>query len=291
MIVALSNTRLKAQVSVEGAELVRLQDEQGHDLLWDGNPAFWTGRSPLLFPIVGRVRNDRIRVHGSEYELPRHGFARTSRFEVIEAQSSQCVFRLNSDESTLKRYPFPFQLDVAYTIEECTLSVTASATNTGHSTMPVSFGFHPAFRWPLPYGAPREAHEIRFEHGESAPVRRPVEGLLSHQAAQSPVEGRRLALSDSLFVADAIVFDQLKSRSVVYGAVGGGSIHVAFPNMPHLGVWTKPGAGFICIEPWQGHADPENFAGDITKKPGIVLVQPGATKAFTMSITINNAGF
>jgi galactose mutarotase-like enzyme len=97
-------------------------------------------------------------------------------------------------------------------------------------------------------------------------------------------------LRDSLFVTDAIVFDQLRSRSVSYGGPGSGSIHVRFPDMPHLGIWTKPGAGFICIEPWQGHADPEGFEGELAGKPGIVLVQPGETETFTMSITINSAG-
>ncbi len=290
MIVTLSSPHLKAQVSADGAELVRLQDEQERDLLWNGDPAFWTGRSPLLFPIIGRVRNDRIRVNGSEHELPKHGFARISRFEAVEAHPNRCQFRLASDETTLNQYPFPFRLDVAYAIEAATLTITASATNTGASAMPVSFGFHPAFLWPLPYGAPREAHEIRFEHDEPAPIRRPVDGLLSHQAEASPVQDRKLALHDSLFAADAIVFDQLKSRSVVYGAPGSGSIHVGFPEMPHLGVWTKPGSGFICIEPWQGHADPEGFEGELASKPGIVLIQPGGTRNFTMTITIDSAG-
>jgi galactose mutarotase-like enzyme len=290
MIVTLSSPRLQAQVSADGAELVRLQDEQGRDLLWNGDPAFWTGRSPLLFPIVGRVRNDRIRVNGSEHELPKHGFARTSRFEAVEAHPTRCVFRLVSDETTLRQYPFPFRLDVAYAIEAGTLTMTASATSTGDAAMPVSFGFHPAFRWPLPYGAPREAHEIQFEHDEPAQIRRPVDGLLSSQADPSPIQGRTLALQDSLFVADAIVLDRLKSRSVVYGAPGSGSIHVGFPEMPHLGIWTKPGSGFICIEPWQGHADPEGFEGELASKPGTLLVQPGETKTFTMTITIDSEG-
>src|SRR3712207_6078673 len=116
MTVTISSSRLQAQLSSNGAELVRLQDEQGRDLLWDGDPAFWTGRSPLLFPIVGRVRGDRIRIAGAEYALPKHGFARLSRFQVDEAGQSQCRFRLCSDETTLKQYPFPFQLDVSYAI-------------------------------------------------------------------------------------------------------------------------------------------------------------------------------
>src|SRR5215212_9901715 len=110
MSVSISSPHLQAQVSENGAELVRLQDEQGRDLLWDGDPAFWTGRSPLLFPVVGRVHDDRILVDGGTYDLPKHGFARNSRFEIVDARPTQCTFRLISSEATLKRYPYPFRL-------------------------------------------------------------------------------------------------------------------------------------------------------------------------------------
>lgn len=290
MSVTISSPRLRAQVSKKGAELVRLQDEQGRDLLWDGNPAFWTGRSPLLFPVVGRVRNDRIQVEGSEYGLPKHGFARTALFEIREADPAQCRFGLGSDEATLRQYPFPFELDVTYRIEDARLMITASVINTGPAIMPTSFGFHPAFRWPLPYGSPRDMHAIRFEHEETAPIRRPVDGLISRHVEESPVQGRMLRLRDRLFEMDALVFDQLESRSVTYGAPDGGSIRVDFPDMPHLGIWTKPGAGFICIEPWQGHADPEAFDGELAAKPGIVFIQPGEMRSFTMAITVSSAG-
>lgn len=286
MSVVVSSPQLRAEVSADGAELVRLQDEQGHDWLWNGDPAFWTGRSPLLFPIVGRVRNDRIHINGMQYELPRHGFARTSRFEVEEANPSQCCLRLCSSESTLQRYPFPFQLDMTYAVEGTALSITAAVTNTGSSGMPVSFGFHPAFRWPLPYDAPRDAHEIRFEQEETAPIRRPLEGLIKREAEPTPVQGRTLTLSDNLFETDALVFDQLASRSVEYGARGGASLRVDFPDMPHLGIWTKPGAGFICIEPWQGYADPQDFVGEFSDKPGIVSIRPGDVRRFAITMTV-----
>ena len=290
MSVTISSPRLRAEVSEKGAELVRLQDELDRDLLWDGDPAFWAGRSPLLFPIVGRVRGDRIQVDGVEYALPKHGFARLSRFQVDEASPSQCRFRLCSDETTLKQYPFPFQLDVSYQVDGATLTITASVTNTGPTDLPASFGFHPAFRWPLPFGAPREAHAIRFESEETAPIRRPVDGLISRDVEMSPVSGQTLSLRDSHFEADALVFDRLVSKSVIYGAPNGGSVRIDFPGMPHLGVWTKPGAGFICIEPWQGHADPEGFDGEFSAKPGIVLIPPGRTRDFKVGITVSQSG-
>lgn len=289
MDVTIASAGLQAQISMMGAELVRLQDKQGRDFLWDGDPAYWTGRSPLLFPVVGRVSNDTIRVDEREYNLPRHGFARVSHFAIVESEASRCLLRLSFNETTLKQFPYPFQLEVEYGIEATTLSITASVLNNGSAAMPVSFGFHPAFRWPLPFGASRDAHFIRFEHEELAPIRRPVNGLISQVPETSPVHGRTLELCDELFAKDALVFDSLQSRSVIYSAPNSGSIRVDFPDLPHLGVWTKPGSGFICIEPWQGFADPEGFQGDLTAKPGIVLIEPGSKRDFAMTITVSEA--
>jgi galactose mutarotase-like enzyme len=291
VLITLSNPTLTAQISALGAELVVLRDEEGRDLLWNGDPAFWTGRSPLLFPIVGRVRDDRIRVGGVEYPIKPHGFARTSPFEVIEATDTICRLRLGSDASTRAQYPFDFRLEVTYRLDEATLAVSASVLNEGPREMPASFGFHPAFRWPLPYGGAREAHEIRFEAPETAPIRRPQsDGLLALAPEATPVKGDRLPLHDGLFRNGALVFDSLASRSVRYGVPGKRSLTVSFPDMPHLGIWTKPGAGFVCIEPWQGHADPEGFEGELAEKPGIVLIPAGDARSFRMKIKSEQIG-
>jgi galactose mutarotase-like enzyme len=280
--VSISDSMLSAQVSALGAELIRLQDRAGSDLLWDGDPAFWTGRSPLLFPIVGEAMGNRIRVAGREYGIGRHGFARTSMFALLSSEAARCTWRLEASETTRRQYPFEFRLDVTYRIEAAALHMTAEVTNTGGIAMPASFGFHPALRWPLPYGKPRAAHEIVFDRDEPAPVRRPVDGLLSAETWPSPVRARRLALHDGLFENGALVFDRLESRGVVYGD----AVRVSFPAMPHLGIWTKPGAGFVCIEPWQGHASPEGFDGELASKPGMVSIAPAATRAFGMSIGV-----
>jgi galactose mutarotase-like enzyme len=159
----------------------------------------------------------------------------------------------------------------------------ARVTNTGAAVMPASFGFHPALRWPLPYGKPRAAHEIVFERAEPAPIRRPIDGLLSAAQFATPVRDRHLLLHDDLFEDGALVFDTLASRSVLYGE----AIRVDFPRMPHLGIWTKPGAGYVCIEPWQGHASPEGFDGELADKPGVIAITPGATESFGMSIGVS----
>ena len=281
-IVSISTGALRAEISATGAELVRLQDGSGADLLWDGDPAVWTGRSPLLFPIVGEVTGNRLKVAGGTYEIGRHGFARTSTFALVRSDAASCTWRLESSEATRRQYPFEFRLDVTYRIEGATLHMEARATNTGAAVMPASFGFHPALRWPLPYGKPRAAHEIVFEQDEPTPIRRPIDGLLSAAQFPTPVRDRHLLLHDDLFEEGALVFDTLASRSVVYGD----AVRVAFPHMPHLGIWTRPGAGYVCIEPWQGHASPEGFDGELADKPGVIAITPGATESFAMSITL-----
>lgn len=280
--IVISNAALSACISPLGAELVRLQDGGGSDLLWSGDPAVWNGRSPLLFPIVGEAKDNRIRVAGAEYEIGRHGFARTSRFVLVSSGAAHCTWRLETSEATRRQYPFRFRLDVTYRIEAAALHMTAEVTNVDDRVMPSAFGFHPALRWPLPYGKARAAHEIVFDRDEPAPIRRPVDGLLSLARTPTPVRDRRLMLHDGLFEDGAIVFDTLASRSLVYGD----ALRVSFPRMPHLGIWTKPGAGYVCIEPWQGHASPEDFDGELADKPGMVAIMPGATESFAMSIAL-----
>ncbi len=167
------------------------------------------------------------------------------------------------------------------------LTMTATVGNPGDRPLPAGFGFHPALRWPLPYGRPRERHRLTFEQGEPAPIRRiDTRGLLRPDGLPTPVDGRELVLEDGLFEDDAIIFDRLGSRKLTYGADQGPRLEIAFPDTPWLGVWTKPGAGYICVEPWHGIADPEGFHGDFRDKPGVFEVAPGESRSFGMSITL-----
>lgn len=286
MLVTLSNPHLEVQISPLGAELVRLRDEKGQDLLWDGDPAFWTGRSPLLFPIVGRLRDDRVRIDGHVYSMKQHGFARTSLFQVVDAAPEICRLRLSASDTTREQYPFDFRLDMTYRLDGARLIMTASVLNQEERPIPVSFGFHPALRWPLPFGGGREAHEIHFEAEEPSSLCTLSDGLIGEGSRPTPVQGNRLPLHDDLFQDGALVFTKLVSRAVRYGVPGRPFITVSFPDMPHLGIWTKPGAGYVCIEPWQGYASPVGFKGELKDKPGIVMISPGETRAFGMEIAI-----
>jgi galactose mutarotase-like enzyme len=285
--ISLRSAELSAEVNPLGAQLSVLRDADGHDLLWNGDPAVWAGRAPLLFPIVGTLAGGSYRLGSKSYPLPRHGFARGSQFDVVAATSSRATFRLNADEVTAQVYPFRFQLDVDFALNGATLSVISSVRNTGQEQMPASIGYHPGFRWPLPYGEPRADHFIEFAVDEGPSIRRlDADGLLSPQRHPTPLSHRRLALDDALFRDDVVIFDEIHSRSVSYGAGKGPRIRVSYPDAHYLGVWTRPGAPFICIEPWQGIADEAGFSGDFRNKLGVFTLPPGAVQSLTMQITL-----
>jgi galactose mutarotase-like enzyme len=288
--VSLNSEDLGAEINPLGAQLSTLRDRAGHDLLWDGDPSVWAGRAPLLFPIVGVLAGGRYRLGSNIYQLPRHGFARGKLFETLSSTSATAVFRLKADEDTLKVYPFRFELEVRFELKGPTISVTSFVRNTGGEEMPASFGYHPALRWPLPFARARPSHFIEFEDDEPAPIRRlDSDGLLTPKRHPTPVSRRRLALADALFQDDVIIFDDIRSHSAAYGAEDGPRIRVDFPDAPYLGIWTKPGANFICIEPWHGVADPEGFGGDFRAKPGTFTVAPGAERQIRMAVTLLEA--
>jgi galactose mutarotase-like enzyme len=288
--ISLCSGDLTAQIDPLGAQLSALRDRTGRDLLWNGDPAVWAGRAPVLFPIVGTLAGGSYRIGSEIYHLPRHGFARGRHFETVRADSTAATLRLRSDEATLKVYPFRFELDLMFALQGATLSVTADVRNTGGEQMPASFGFHPAFRWPLPYSQARASHFVEFANDEPAPVRRlGADGLLTPTLHPTPISQRRLSLTDELFKEDVVIFDEIRSPSVTYGADTGPRIRLGYSNAPCLGIWSKPHANFICLEPWHGIADPAGFAGDFRAKPGVFTVVPGGSFAVKMAISLIDA--
>ncbi|RTL61173.1 MAG: aldose 1-epimerase family protein [Hyphomicrobiales bacterium] len=285
--VTIASSALTAKIAARGAELVALDTAQGQPLLWHGDPAWWSGRAPLLFPIVGRLPGDKALIDGASYDLPQHGFARGSTFTLVSGDASFCCYELVSTPELMARYPRDFALRVAYEISGASLRVTATVINRDARPMPFSFGYHPAFRWPLASGAERSGHCLVFGDDETAPIHRPDDGLLSAWTEASPVIDRRIALSDALFDKGALIFTQPRSRRVTYQGPDGTRLTVAFDGMPHLGIWTKPGAPFVCIEPWQGYAAPVGFAGELATKPGIVILPPSASAGYSMTIAVS----
>jgi galactose mutarotase-like enzyme len=285
--VVLRSAALAAEIDPLGAQLSALRDRDGRDLLWEGNPSVWAGRAPLLFPIVGVLAGGAYRWRNATYRLPRHGFARGSLFRVDASTTDTAVMTLAANEDTLRVYPFNFELTVHFELAAARLSVTTTIRNRGSEEMPASFGYHPGLRWPLPFGRPRAAHFIEFEREEFAPIRRiDAAGLLTAERHATPVTHRRLLLKDELFQDDVMIFEHIESRSVLYGCDTGPRVRVSFPDAPYLGIWTKPGAGFICIEPWHGVTDTAGFTGDFGDKAGVFILPGGGSLATTMAIAL-----
>lgn len=281
----LSSASLSAVVDSQGAELQSLRRSDGLELLWQANPAVWARHAPHLFPIVGRLRDDHYIHDGRRYRLTQHGFARDSTFELVEHTPHRCTLLLRDSSATREHYPFAFELRITHALEGTTLTVIYTVRNPSDGELFVSLGAHPAFNWPLVPGNARSAHTIAFPHAEALPVRRLHGGLMSDIVFDTPVRDSMLHLRDELFTDDVIIFDRLQSRSLMYGAPGGPQLHIDFADFPHLGLWTKPGAGFICIEPWQGHACPQDFDGEFARQPGVARIAPRSERNWSYSIS------
>ncbi len=267
-----------------GAELQSFGWE-GHELLWDGDPAWWARRAPLLFPVIGGVAGGEVRVGGRAFPMPKHGFARDLVWEVLEATGARCELRLREDGTTRAHYPFAFDLRFIATLDDSGLRMEARLSNPGEVPLPAQFGFHPAFRWPLFPGDLREAHGLEFNAREPGPLRRLEGDLLGPELRPSPVVGKRLELNDTCFAADALIWERPASRGLRYGVPGCPRLRVTW-EAPTFACWTKPGAPFLCLEPWQGLADPVGFTGELGERPGALLLRPGKAAAWSMALGV-----
>ncbi|GCE90758.1 LacX protein [Komagataeibacter diospyri] len=266
--------QLAASVRAHGAELCALR-AGGRDLLWGGGDP-WRRHSPVLFPIVGRLVDDAAWVNGQAYRMTQHGFARDCTFRWLERDETGCRLELSDTDATRKIYPFAFSLVIEYRIEQGRLRVGYCVTNPdAHRVLPASLGAHPAFIWPLAPDMPKDRHIIEFDQPESEGVRRLKDGLLLPDTFPTPVTGRVLHLDESLFAADALIFDQPTSTGLTYCIPGGPGLRLTWEGFPQLGIWMKTGADFLCIEPWHGMASPVGFKGDFSMRPGVFHLQPG----------------
>jgi galactose mutarotase-like enzyme len=282
----LQNDAISATIMADGAELCSLKNSQGLELLWQAGPA-WPRHSPILFPIVGLLKNNEMRHQEKIFPMTQHGFARDRRFEWSERRPKSCTLVLTDDSATRLHFPYAFRLAVTYTVESTHLDVVFEITNTGDEILPASLGGHPAFNWPLLPGLPREAYGISFSHNELEPIRRLKEGLLRDKPEATPIKGNFLALSERLFADDAVILDRPASHTVRYGADRGPSINVSWQGFRQLGIWSKPqGAPFVCIEPWYGFASPSDFDGEFLDKPGIMKLAPAETQILKYRISV-----
>lgn len=286
--IAIHSEILQAAISPDGAELRSLRHASLGEMMWQGHPDTWEKTSPLLFPVIGRVSGDEIRIDGRPYPMPQHGFAQALRFDTNTRTANSCALTASDNEATRASYPFAFTLAVDYTVNDATLTVEAIVHNTGERAMPASFGFHPGFRWPLAAGVAKDRHRLRFDADDIITVARPLHRLLGPSSEMQLPDGV-LPLDEALFERGAIVALAPESRSIRFSTMDEKvAIEVAFEGLAHLAIWMRPGGDFLCIEPWQGHADPHGFTGDFFDKPGLDILDAGGRKRYRMAITFSD---
>ncbi len=289
----------RAKVALRGAEM-KSWSVGGRELIWQGDEKYWADSAPILFPVVGWTR-DGVLVDGRRYPLGLHGFAREQNFVVTRQEADRAVLRLKANPTTRALYPFEFAFYVEYIIQNNVLSIIINVTNEDDKILPYACGLHPGFVWPLPGATPSLPggadlmpggasslpggvwpHFVRFDRDERAevPVIAPG-GLFSTRTRKIPLEGRELALTSGLF-EEALCFLDARSAGLEFfarDAQGGEKpcLRMELENFPHIALWSRPGAPFLCLEAWTGHGDPEGFDGDIFAKPSLRLLKPGET--------------
>lgn len=273
MTTILKNSILTAEIKHFGAELISLKTNLNKEYIWEGNSKFWGKHSPILFPIVGSLKNNSFHHNETEYHLSRHGFARDMEFELIEATENSATFTLQSSAETVKVYPFEFELQIIYTLDKNNLSIAYNVFNKGKSRMPFSIGAHPAFALRNQF----ENYAIAFEKKESLDYYLLENDLTSNKTKKLEVHNKQVPLAYELFEDDALIFKTIKSKSVTILENENPFLRVHFEDFPSLGIWTKMKAPFICIEPWFGYADTTENSGNLFEKEGIQILESNAT--------------
>ena len=287
----LQNDVLKITVAERGAELKSITAlADGTEYLFDSDPTWWKYSSPVLFPIVGKVKDGKYRAEGKDFELGQHGFARTSNFWLVDATENILTFALESNAATLKVYPYKFRLEISFELIGNEIKVGWKVTNVDDKDIYFSIGAHPAICCPIAYRENFEDCYLKFNKPEkSARLLLTADGL-SHERIPT-LDGTELNLTYDLFKGDALIFDDLKSDEVsVCSRKSSKSLTIRAKNFPYWGFWTpaQGGAPFICIEPWHGHADYKDFAGELKDKEGIIKLATNETFQTEMSFIINN---
>ncbi|QYJ68030.1 aldose 1-epimerase family protein [Flavobacterium litorale] len=284
MTYSIKSNCLTATFNTKGAELTSLKNNNNKEYIWEANPQYWGKHSPVLFPIVGVLKNNSYTYNGKTYTLSRHGFARDKVFSVKEQHDDTITFVLAADEATKENYPFNFELQIKYTLAATTLCIDYIVSNKGATTMPFSIGGHPAFALPNNF----KDYSLQFEKQEDLVSTQLQNELLSGIKTPISLKDSILPLNYNLFKNDALIFKQLQSETITILEENKPFLKVAFSDFPHLGIWTKPNYPFLCIEPWQGYADSVNSNGKFIEKEGSIVLAEKATIQKGFSIEILN---
>jgi galactose mutarotase-like enzyme len=285
----LENESIKIVVAAEGAELQSVYHKVYNlEYLWQGDKAVWPRKAPVLFPIVGKLKDNTYTYQGNTYTLPQHGFARDCMFTLVEATSLTCIYRLQHSATSLTIFPFEFELDIIYTIQETTLNIEYRVHNPStNEELFFSIGAHPGFRCPLVEGEIFEDHYLEFESSEKLNRVLLNGGLRSDDTEEVFLKNNILPLSVDLFsTKDAIVVSNLNSERIsLKSNKSKHGLHFNYQKYPWFGIWSKPGP-FVCLEPWMGVADDVHSNKEFVNKEAIQSISPKSNVTYSYSITL-----
>lgn len=291
MIYVLENENISITVSDQGAELHSIKGKCDNvEYLWNGNKRYWGYHAPVLFPIVGKVKDGIYRVDGKEYQLPQHGLARVSNFKMIEKKENKITFELLYSQDSLKVYPYKFSLKITYELVESGVITKYCVENKDDKKIYFSIGAHPAFMCPIIGGEIIDDYYFEFNKNETCKTKViNKDGYIKNEEIDYLKESTTIPLSFDVFKNDALVFENLNSDEISLKSVNHNKfITMNFNGFPYLGLWTKAsGAPFVCIEPWYGHADYEDFTGELKDKAGIQSLEVGEIFSSAYTVTVN----
>lgn len=286
----LENDLAKLKINALGAELTSfLLKEDSTEYLWQADPKFWGRHAPILFPIVGRLKDNTYKFEGKTYSMTQHGFARDLPFELVSNTNDSCVLKLVSNQETLAKYPFEFELLVSYSLEKTSLKVCYEVKNILDKTMYFSIGAHPGFNLPLTPGVETvDDYIVEFDRPETADLLLIDGGLISPDKKRFLTNEATFTLSSDLFKNDALIFSNLKSDTVSLRSLKTGKfVKMDMTGFPYLGIWSQSeSAPFVCFEPWFGIADEVDSDYDFTAKLGMQRLEANQSFDCTYSITI-----
>lgn len=287
MPITLSNRYLHAEFEFKGAELTRLKDvENNRDLLWDADPRFWGKHSPILFPIVGALKNDTYYYNDAAYKLPRHGFARDMDFILLQHTETEVLLSLTANAETLKHYPFLFQLNVRYQLKERTLVCSYEIENPSQTPLLFSIGGHPAFAVPVNRQGTYGDYYLSFNEDEQLNCLNIKDNLITEELTIIPLEQGKLSLAHEMFYNDALVLRDLKSKQVKLDNIKNEhGLCLSFEGFPYFGIWAAHDADFVCLEPWCGIADGQEHSQQLTEKEGIISLEGGGNWKKSWSVS------
>ena len=286
----LTQNGARATLDSEGGMMTGYTLPDGAPCLWTRNAAYWASCAPLLFPVVGALRDDTLRIDGYAYPMPKHGFARKKQFRAEHIGASSARFVLESDADTRCAYPFAFRVTTEHTLLDNGFTTSVTVSNPGSEPLHFCVGGHPGFCCPKAPGEAFEDYELLFsEQEDPEALYTDAAGILHPENRRTVLRDNRLALNYALFDDDVLIFRELRSRRVTLrNRNTGRGVALSFEGFSSLGVWTPPQkrAPFVCLEPWQGLPAFAQETGELAEKPGAVELPGGVSYrcAYTVEV-------